>query len=814
MVKQNLGEASLSFNIDDGNVQKTTSLINAQIRLLNTQLTGLNKDLQNNGENIDSNNDKLKLLSDKYDSLVKKLSIYKNELKKLESTNVGGNNDKAILSMRNNIERVSNQMAAVRNETNKTEASIKNLSSTTGKFSSLFSKIKNLSFKDVVNQSSKLSNNLSSVKTIAFGSFIASEARSALNSVKSLGSEMAQTSDSITSTKIALRSTGEYTSQEIDSLVARTQKFADKSVYSLSEVQNTTRTLASLHVKNAEDITEALGDINSATGGTSEQFSQLTDIIRQTAATGKFQWEDLQRGLEQSPETFSLLAKYSGQSMTDFVNNVKNGKVSWEDLKKSIENADKDKSIKGVAEQTNTVGQAMENLQATVVRVGSDILQSFSPELIKLINNVADSIGNVWQSMKYLISGDSVNLSKSLGISQGEASNIIATLKRVMDTIKQSWGNLKETLGNSAVSIAKSLGLDGNKGTILSTMIAFIGQVIVTTINTISTTIQLLTPLISFLANIMKNILTFASQYPEQFAKIVIIFLSINTVIVPLINTITTIVKVVQALNIALDFLAANPIVLVIAGVVALTAALVYFFGFTETGRGIVVGTFTTISNVITSMVNNTKKTFNDFIQQFRLIFNTISSVVTSSMNIIRTINNSTTSFIRGLWVSAFSIISSIVTGSINGFINRFNTFKNIVTTIINTIKNVFTSTFKSISDYISGIINSITSKIKSVISIFTGITKNISKTFSGGLSGISSFTGSSMNIMKSIQSGESIYRNSTKNYNKSLNYNNNSVSSNSNSYEINQYFNGTVDGDIRNAADAFQRIISEGSGI
>lgn len=806
---------NLTINADAGNVKQVNNEIQSSLSKTMAQVKTLDDLIKNGEATLETFEKKEQKTIELTNTLIIKRTLIQDKLNKLQKDTSGTDNTVQINKYEAQIAKLNTEIqkterytrAAVkgqellRAEENKVSSDTNKLTGVVGKLGTAFSSIKNLNLKNASSNIDSLKNKVASIKTIAFGTFIANEARTAFNGVKNLTGEMKQSSDSITGMKLALKSAGTYSDSTINSMVKQSQEFANKSVYSLKEVTQTTRTLGALNVHNAEQITEALGDINSATGGSSEQFSQLTDIIRQTAATGKFQWEDLQRGLEQSPETFSLIAKASGETMNEFVNNVKKGKVSWDDLKKAIEKADTDKNIKGVAEQTNTVGQAMEGLEASIVQVGSDLLQSFSPEIIKTINGISDSISDTWETMKALSSGNNNKLADLLGISSNSAGTLISTFNNVKQQISNQIQQIKQTLENSGISISKALGIDGDKGTKMSSTIAFIGTIITTFLSSINQAIIILTPSITFLSGIMKSILDFATKYPELFTKIAIIITTLTTILPPLISIISTIITVVKGLSIALDFLALNPVVLIIAGIVAVVAAIVILLTKTEQGRAFLKATMDFIMAALQALFNSWSSIFKAISTLFIGTFNGLSVPVKAAFDVINTIIK--------LWIS--------------GVTTEFNVLKNIGATIGGYFYNGIIKPFNQAKDFIFKTIDDINHKTDGLVSkmvsgMFSGVSGAGVGLGTGGIGVITNIIKGAISN-KSLDGGElssSTLSNLT-NYNTSHLINKayeNNVSNNSNSTIINPSITVTTGG--QNADDiarAVESIIVKGYG-
>ena len=70
---------------------------------------------------------------------------------------------------------------------------------------------------------------------------------------------------------------------EIDALTKSTKKYADDTVYELSDIQNITAQLAANGVKGYDQLAEAAGNLNAVAGGNAETFKSVGMVLTQTA---------------------------------------------------------------------------------------------------------------------------------------------------------------------------------------------------------------------------------------------------------------------------------------------------------------------------------------------------------------------------------------------------------------------------------------------------------------------------------------------------------------------------------------------------
>ena len=76
---------------------------------------------------------------------------------------------------------------------------------------------------------------------------------------------------------------GGFGADEINEVSAAVKSYADKTVYDLETIANTTATLGANGVKDFEKLTEAMGNLNAVAGGDANTFQSVALALTQTA---------------------------------------------------------------------------------------------------------------------------------------------------------------------------------------------------------------------------------------------------------------------------------------------------------------------------------------------------------------------------------------------------------------------------------------------------------------------------------------------------------------------------------------------------
>ena len=118
-----------------------------------------------------------------------------------------------------------------------------------------------------------------------------SVAGKAIEAFMGLSGEITSASDSAQKFASTLNFAG-VSEKQIKRLTASTQDYADKTVYDLNDIRNTTAQLAANGVPNYDRLAEAAGNLNAVAGGSADTFKSVAMVLTQTAGQGKLTTEN------------------------------------------------------------------------------------------------------------------------------------------------------------------------------------------------------------------------------------------------------------------------------------------------------------------------------------------------------------------------------------------------------------------------------------------------------------------------------------------------------------------------------------------
>ncbi len=180
----------------------------------------------------------------------------------------------------------------------------------------------------------------------------------------------------------------------INTLTSQTQDYADKTVYDLQTIQNTTAQLAANSVPNYEQLTEAAGNLNAVAGGNADTFKSVAMVITQTAGAGKLtteNWNQLANAIPGASGKLQEAMKENGAYTGNFRDAMAAGQITAAEFNQAITQLGTNPAAVQAAESTNTLEGATGNLQASIVNLGQHILSDLLPSLTSLINWVANN---------------------------------------------------------------------------------------------------------------------------------------------------------------------------------------------------------------------------------------------------------------------------------------------------------------------------------------------------------------------------------------------------------------------------------------
>ena len=416
-------------------------------------------------------------------------------------------------------------------------------------------------------------------KASAFGNFMGGAALKGVTAlwdkVSSFGSAVMDMSDSTDKFVSTMNFAGIDTSN-VEKASKAARDYADRTVYDLGTIQDTTAQLAANGIGDYTGLTEAAGNLNAVAGGNADTFKSVAMVLTQTAGAGKLTTENWNQLADAIPGASGKLQEamlQNGAYTGNFRDAMEKGEISADEFNQAIMQLGMSDVAKEAASSTKTMEGALGNLEASITGGLTGAFNLIKPAVTGALTEAGNQISQFSQTatngLQQFIQGIS-----GTGAFQA-LSNMVSSI-----------GNALSALGGAFASIATTIapGLQGLSDA------GSIGTTVGDAFNGAAGIIQALADKLTQFGDWVN-----ANAEPISGALIAIgggfAAFKVASVISAVVSALqgfslaSTAASIGQwALNTAMN---ANPVMILVTAIGALVAALVWFFTQTETGRQI-----------------------------------------------------------------------------------------------------------------------------------------------------------------------------------------------------------------------------------
>lgn len=433
--------------------------------------------------------------------------------------------------------------------------------------------------------------------------------------------------------------------------------YADRTVYDLSTIQNTTAQLAANGIKDYTGLTEAAGNLNAVAGGNADSFKSVAMVLTQTAGAGKLTTENWNQLADAIPGASGKLQEAllkNGAYTGNFRDAMADGQITADEFNQALMDLGMTDVAKQAATSTSTIEGAMGNLEAAVTGGLTDAFNLFKPAVTGGINAAATAVTNLAQTGTQGLQTFFTQVKDT-----GAFTSLQTAAQSVGTGLQSLWNGIMNVV--NAMTGGQPAGVAfGNVLNTVSTAAQTVGGWLKTAGNWISQNLDLVTPLVAAVGGA-----------------------------VAVVTAVTTAMQLAAAAQALLNaVLAANPIMLVITLIAALVAGLTYFFACTNTGKAVwasftsylsscvqgIIGFFSglgsTIVNIFNSAANGARNAWNGVVSWFRgipgtiggffsgagtLLYNAGASIISGFLNGLKSMWSNVTGWISGIgdWIKA-----------------------------------------------------------------------------------------------------------------------------------------------------------------
>lgn len=507
---------------------------------------------------------------------------------------------------------------------------------------------------------------------------------SAMNAFSGLAGDIVEASDSAQKFAQTLKFAG-LGDAEIQKLTASTQKYADQTIYSISDIRNITSQLASNGVKGYSSLAEAAGNLNAVAGGNANTFKSVGMVLTQTAGAGKLTTENWNQLADAIPGASGILQKAmlkNGAYTGNFRDAMAKGEITADEFNKAIQDVGMTDVAKQAATSTSTIEGSLGNMQAAAAGAGAKLLDLVKPEITGFMNNLGNAISFL---------GDHLNVVIPLVVSLGTAYAVLKTASVVSSVMQlaSAAGGLIPLLIGWASSLDVVTGAQA-----LWNGITKIGMAVQMAFNAVMA-INPFVLIIAAIAIVVAALVWFFTQTKvgQQAWQTFTSWLS---------GLWTGFVSFAQGVWNGFAAFWSGLWTAVSSAFSAIWTALVAFFS------PIIQGIYTVIYDIIIVIAAIWVTIWNGISTVFTAVWNGIVAFFTPIINAISNTIATVITAILSVWQAVWGAISGFFTNVWNGMVNFFtpiiNNISNTISNVINSIRNTWNSVWGAISGFFSGI--------------------------------------------------------------------------------------------------------------
>ena len=518
----------------------------------------------------------------------------------------------------------------------------------------------------------------------AVGGIAASAAQAAIGKISELSGAMIEASDSADKFRQGLSFAGLDTST-IDKLTQQTQEYADATVYDLADIRNATMQLASNGVANYDKLAEAAGNLNAVVGGNADTYRSVTQAMIQTAGAGKLtteNWNQITDAIGGAAGPLQDAMLKAGAYTGNFRDAMAKGEITAEEFNNALMELGFDQVAVDAAKSTTTIEGAMGNLEASIVSVGSSVINQFKPMITGAISGlgslIQSSVGPVSNALSTMGDMFSKNIGPAAselgGVLADDIAPILADMAPILQTILDIGSKL---IGDVLGVISNVLSqISGPMQTLVTNVLPLMQQLL----NAVYPVIQTILQTIGNLAGtIIANLLP-----PLQNL--------LQTILPPLIEFIqTTLVPWIQKIAVVVTNIV-NAILPIITSAIDTITSVIQFF------IDLFTGNWGKLGEDISKIWDNLWKT----------VGNIISGAVDVIANLVSAIWETIKAVFGGMWSGLTQTLSDFWNGVVNFFKGIPGAIADALSGIFNVGKNLVQGLWNGINDAVGWVLDKI----------------------------------------------------------------------------------------------------------
>lgn len=309
--------------------------------------------------------------------------------------------------------------------------------------------------------------------------------QSAISGIQGLGGEAINSSDALKKFESTMSFAG-YDDSTISKAKDDMKEYADKTVYDLDTVANTTAQLAANGIDDYTGLTEAAGNLNAVAGGNADTFQSVAMVLTQTAGAGKLTTENWNQLADAIPGASGKLQEallQNGAYTGNFRDALEKGEITADEFNQAIMDLGYTDAAQEAATSTETFEGAMGNLEAAVTDGLMQIYDAIGSENVTgFINGITDAVSEIVPYIKDAIQWLKDNLPTIApllaGISAALVGIMVAQQVEAMVAAFNSWKTATEGL-TVAQRILNAVQLSSPVGLVVAAIAALVAGIVV-----------------------------------------------------------------------------------------------------------------------------------------------------------------------------------------------------------------------------------------------------------------------------------------------------------------------------------------------
>ena len=219
--------------------------------------------------------------------------------------------------------------------------------------------------------------------------------QSAISGIQNLAGEAIGSSDSLKKFESTMGFAG-YDDSQIQTARDAMKDYADKTVYDLETISNTTAQLAANGIDDYTGLTEAAGNLNAVAGGNADTFKSVATVLTQTAGAGKLtteNWNQLADAIPGASGKIQEALLKNGAYTGNFRDAMEKGQITADEFNQAIMDLGFTDAAREAATSTGTFEGAMGNMKAAVVDGLMQIYDAIGSESVtNFIDGISDAV--------------------------------------------------------------------------------------------------------------------------------------------------------------------------------------------------------------------------------------------------------------------------------------------------------------------------------------------------------------------------------------------------------------------------------------